>query len=92
MRYERPKINVECPKCKQITWPEKIGLGSNNANVHHIKPTRFGGEASNDNLAVLCGVCHKRVHSFYEAYAQAECLRLNPDFFHIAYKKFIEEA
>lgn len=62
------------------------------AHVHHIKPNRYGGQGDEPNLAILCGMCHKRIHSFYEQTAMWDALARDPDFFKTAYSKFIREA
>lgn len=41
---------------------QKCGLedkSAKNLEVHHIKPSTYGGSNEHDNLITLCGLCHK---------------------------------
>lgn len=42
---------------KCVACEEKESL-----EIHHIKPTRLGGNNTIDNLCVLCRSCHIKIH------------------------------
>ena len=36
-----------------------------NLDLHHIKPARFGGKNTEDNLMLLCKSCHRKWHIMF---------------------------
>lgn len=50
--YFFERDNFQCTKCGSI---EKL-------EIHHIKPLSYGGKHDEENITVLCHICHKKEH------------------------------